>query len=138
MQNVNKKFRPIRSHYFDCRNITRKSSMPFIGSFSPKILLPTRVTSKSRTLIDNIFTNQLDNSFSGNLDLSFSDHLPQFLVTPINNNSVPKKHNIFIRNMKGFNVDNFKSDIQTANWNELMNCDGGDIDNSFSNFLNKV
>ena len=38
--------------------------------------------------------------------------------------------------MKGFNADNFKYDIQAANWDELMNCDGGDIDYSLSNFLN--
>ena len=108
------------------------------NSFLPKILLPTRVTSKSRTLIDNIFTNQLDHGcFSGNLDLSFSDHLPQFLITPVYNDSVPKKHNIFIRDMKGFNEDNFKSDIQTANWDELMNCDYGDINHSFDRFLDK-
>ena len=62
------------------------------NSFSPKIILPTRITSKSRTLIDNIFTNQLDYSTSsGNLDLSFSDHLPQFLITPINKDPIPKK-----------------------------------------------
>ena len=108
------------------------------NSFSPKILLPTRVTSKSRTLIDNIFTNQLNHdTFSGNLDLSFSDHLPQFLVSPVYKDPVPKKHNIFIRNMKGFNKDDFKLDIQTTIWNELMDCDRGDINHSFDNFLNK-
>ena len=106
------------------------------NSFSPKILLPTRVTSKSRTLIDNIFSNQIDvDTFSGNLDLSFSDHLPQFLVTPVGNDPTPKKHNIFVRDMRGFNQDRFKSDIQNVRWDDLA--DHGDIDHSFNNFLNK-
>ena len=39
--------------------------------------------------------------------------------------------------MKGFNEDNFKSDIQTTNWDELMNCDHGDNNHSFDSFLDK-
>ena len=47
----------------------------------PHITLPTRITSGSATLIDNIFSNNLDISgaVSGNLTVSISDHLPQFL-----------------------------------------------------------
>ena len=104
----------------------------------PKIIFPTRVTSRSRTLIDNIFTNLLDQAtISGNLDLSISDHLPQFLVTPIYNNAVPKKHNIMIRDMKRFNKENFVNDIQNINWDELLAFEQN-IDHSFDSFLNKV
>ena len=108
------------------------------NNFSPKIILPTRVSSKSRTLIDNIFTNQLDHdTISGNLDLSLSDHLPQFLVSPSCSNTLARKHNVFIRDMRGFNQDNFISDIQNTNWDQLLECDQGDINHSFNNFLNK-
>ena len=43
------------------------------------ITQPTRITSNSATLIDNIFTNNLDTySFSGLLFTDISDHLPIF------------------------------------------------------------
>ena len=47
--------------------------------FTPHVLQPTRLTSKS--LIDNIFFNSLEyKSNSGNLLLEISDHLIQFLI----------------------------------------------------------
>ena len=39
--------------------------------------------------------------------------------------------------MEGFNEDNFKSYIQTTNWDELMNYDHGDINHSFDSLLDK-
>ena len=46
--------------------------------FLPHILQPSRVTTNSKTLIDNIFPNII----SGYSTASISDHLPQFLVAP--------------------------------------------------------
>ena len=56
------------------------ASNPYI----PLILQPTRITSHSNTLIDNIFSNYVIDSdiISGNLTATISDHLPQFsLIT---------------------------------------------------------
>ena len=54
------------------------------NSFSPCIVQPTRISSTSRTLIDNIFTNFLsDELISGNLTISISDHFGQFLLLKI-------------------------------------------------------
>ena len=52
--------------------------------FVPHITLPTRITSISKTLIDNIFSNDPDfaNGVSGNFTISISGHLPQFLLMP--------------------------------------------------------
>ena len=45
------------------------------------ITIPTRVTPCSKTLIDNIFINDLGEIFiCGNLTYSISDHLAQFLI----------------------------------------------------------
>ena len=54
----------------------------------PHIIYPTRITSTSKTLIDNIFSNSLnfDQGISGNLCVSISDHLAQFLIIPEKNN----------------------------------------------------
>ena len=49
------------------------------NSFIPLILQPTRITSHSNTLIDNILSNVIDpDIISGNLTATISDHLPQF------------------------------------------------------------
>ena len=44
----------------------------------PHITLPIRITSTSRTLIDNIYSNNLNfvHAVSGNRAVSISDHLP--------------------------------------------------------------
>ena len=70
--------------------------------FIPHITLPTRITSHSQTLIDNIFSN--DPNFAegvwGNFTFSTSDHLAQFLIMPKKDNRPPKKHNLRKRNLK--------------------------------------
>ena len=48
----------------------------------PLISKPTRITSHSATLIDNIFTNCIDSEIiSGLLYTDISDHLPVFQIT---------------------------------------------------------
>ena len=52
-----------------------------LGSFflEPHILKPTRITSHSSTLIDNIFFNSIEyQTISGNLLHDLTDHLPNF------------------------------------------------------------
>ena len=50
------------------------------NSILPYILKPARLTSHSKTLTDNIFSNILSSEIiSGNLTVTISDHLPQFL-----------------------------------------------------------
>ena len=47
------------------------------NSFIPYILHPTRITSHSKTLIDNIFSNYIFHEIiSGNIIATISDHLP--------------------------------------------------------------
>ena len=52
---------------------------------APSITIPTRINNNGGgTLIDNIFTNTVSpNISSGNLKVSISDHLPSFLIIPI-------------------------------------------------------
>ena len=53
------------------------------NSFIPLILQPTRITSNSNTLTDNIFSNNINpDIISGNLAVTISDHLPQFAIVP--------------------------------------------------------
>ena len=53
------------------------------NSCLPYIIQPSRHTSYSRTLIDNIFSNVISKDIIfGNITATISDHLPQFLVSP--------------------------------------------------------
>ena len=51
----------------------------YSNNFSSYINIPTHHTTRSKTLIDNIFHNE--NAISGNMTNDISDHLAQFLTT---------------------------------------------------------
>ena len=88
------------------------------SNFMPLITLPTRITSSTKTLIDNILYNQFTpNIQSGNLSVSISDHIPQFAIIPIaNKNFLPKNHNIFVRDYKNINKIKLINNFQALNW----------------------
>ena len=54
------------------------------NSFLPYITLPTRLSSSTQTLIDNIFYKGKSNPVSGNLTIDISDHLAQVLFLQSN------------------------------------------------------
>ena len=82
---------------------------PASNSFIPLILQPTRVTSHSSTLIDNIFLNVIEpDIISGNLTATISDHLPQFSIIPNMFGNIPgNKSNIYERDWSKFDRENF-------------------------------
>ena len=63
-----------------------KATNEFLDSLSssmflPHIVQPTRITSHSKALIDNVFSNYISQDIvSGNLTATISDHSPQFLI----------------------------------------------------------
>ena len=124
---------------------THQSTSDFYDMLStnfllPMILLPTKINSNADTLIDNIFTNYYNpNIISGNLTSSISDHLPSFAIFPISlNDSIPKKHNIFKRDYKNLkkpeDLEHFKNDFLSKNWQEILQIAQHDINPSFDNF----
>ena len=90
------------------------------NSFLPYILEPTRITSRSKTLIDNIFTSIIfPDSISSNLTATISEHLPQFLIVPnIFSNPLSNKSNIYERDWSNFDQENFILDYFSIDWNE--------------------
>ena len=67
------------------------------NSLYPLISKPTRITSSTATLIDNIFTNNLDLTMNGNiLYTDWSDHLPVFQVTHLKIIVEPQCQNTFV------------------------------------------
>ena len=93
----------------------------YSASLAPHITSPTRITSHSRTLIDNIFSTAIsENAISGNIVTSISDHLAQFLFLPIDQFKTNNNKNIYQRNFKSFNQQIFLEDIQNVNWNNVL------------------
>ena len=102
----------------------------------PMIIIPTKINSKNDTLIDNIYSNQINSdTVTGNITVNISDgHLPSFTITPKPNQThLPKKHNIYRRDYKHFDKDNFLLDLAQINWDD--NLHPNDANKSFENFL---
>ena len=110
------------------------------NSIIPNILQPTRLTSHSKTLIDNIFSNIFSSEIiSGNLTATISDHLPQFLFAPtILSNPFYNRSNIFERHWSKFNKENFILDYFEKNWSDILQLDLQNVDLSIESFLNNI
>ena len=93
--------------------------------FVPHIIHPTRITSTSKTLIDNIFSNSLNfqQGYSGNFTLKLSDHLAQFLIIPISYHQVPQKKVQYTYDTKKFDSAKFVQDLHSIVWPNTVNLD---------------
>src|SRR5688572_2166110 len=107
--------------------------------FLPIITRPTRITSDTSTLIDNIFSNawsKLSEAFI--LISDISDHLPLYAcfsfetILPIINRT--KKTRI----VKEENLTRFKSALQDESWDDIKKvCDMGDTNGAYDLFFEK-
>ena len=81
-----------------------------------QILLTTRISNYSKTLINNIFCNTpnplVKSAISGNISSSISDYLPQFFILPdFFLKSPPTKYNIS-HDWEKFNNQSFLQDFE--------------------------
>ena len=102
--------------------------------FMPTILLPTRVTNHSCTLIDHIFYHSKtfkNNFLTGNLFTDISDHFANFLLPDSNKKFYPKERpNVRIFGDK--NKEKFRYILSEMNWEyELENKNVNDSMNKF-------
>ena len=109
-----KLFRKIEAKFFERNGRIHHTTNDFLNSlasnsFIPYILHPTRITSHSKTLTDNIFSNYISHEIvSGNITATRSDHLPQFLFVPnILSNSSTQKSNFYERDWSKFKQEDF-------------------------------
>ena len=110
------------------------------NSFIPLILQPTRITSHSNTLIDNIFSNVSDPDIvSGNLTATISDHLPQFAIIPsMFGNIIGNKSKIYERGWYELDRENFILDYFSVEWEALLKTDELNAENSTKMYLDKI
>ena len=104
----------------------------------PSISLPTRITDRSRTLIDNIFfTPSKYKPHSGNLLVGISDHLPQYLI--FENFCVATQREVrYYRKWKNFNENRFIADFEQVDWNGMFQLHSNNPDRLFENFFEKM
>ena len=68
-------------NYYKSRSTYEFLELLFNHNFTPQIMLPSRITEKIATLIDNIFVNDQAQKYnSENITTSISDRLPQFII----------------------------------------------------------
>ena len=106
--------------------------------FVPHIIHPTRITSTSRTLIDNIFSNTTDlpSAESGNFTLSLSDHLAQFLILKSDHSKSDKKmKKQKVMDTKNLDVENYILDMFDLDW-DISNYQ--DPNNAFEHLFNHI
>ena len=110
------------------------------NSFIPLILQPTRITSHSNILIDNIFSNVIDpDIILGNWTVSISDHLPQFaIIANMFGNILGNKSNIYKRDWSKFDQENFILDYFSVDWEDLLKIDELNADNSAKIYLDNI
>ena len=90
-------------------------------SFQPLVLQPTRVTSSSATLIDNIFIDKLGiKSIGGNIVTTISDHFPQFALVDLKISKTDPE-NKYIRDFSNFNDREFEDEMNLIRWGGLLN-----------------
>ena len=104
------------------------------------ILQPTRITSHSNTLTDNIFSSVIEpDKIPGNLTATISDHLPQSsIILNMFSNISGNKSNIYERDWSKFDQENFIIDYFSADWVDLLKIDELNADNSTIIYLDKI
>ena len=105
-------------------------------SLYPDITKPTWITSKTATLIYNIFTNSYSKQTAGLILTDISDHLPIFIST---NLTVYQKDDkgtkVNARDISDESIRNFKSKLCQVDWDNV--CNSTDVDLSYSCFIDK-
>ena len=109
--------------------------------FFPTINSPARITSNSKTLIDNIFYNDATKYIiSQNITTSISVHLTQFLL--ISNQNPSSKNQMLNtdekRSFRNINSKAFEEDLKRNNWIEALTLSEENPNLSFKAFLNIV
>ena len=108
--------------------------------FVPHITLPTRITSHSQTLVDNIFSNDpnFERGITGNFTFSIADHLAQFLIMPRKDNRLPRKHNLLKRDFKKYDKVELVAEVININWPGILSLELGDPNHSYERFNKKI
>lgn len=107
----------------------------FSYNFSPLINLPTRVSSHSASLLDNILTNIVSTHTSGVVIHDLSDHYPIFSISKDSTFSVTGNIKTFSlqRNFSKLSIEKIKRDLRSISWQPVVT--ESDVDTSYEQFF---
>ena len=110
------------------------------NSFIPYILQPNRLTTHSKTLIDNIFSNLISHeAIPGNVTGAIFGHLPQYLFVPnVLWNPLCQKSNIYERDWSKFVHQNFPFDYTDKDSSDVLQFDQQDVNLSIISCLDNM
>ena len=111
------------------------------NSLQIQILLPTRISNNSKTLIDNIFCNipnpLVKSAMSGNISSGISNQLPQFFILPEFFSKSPlTKYSIVSHDWEKFNNQLFLENFEKINWNQVLPLNQDNVNITFQSYLN--
>ena len=113
------------------------------NAFIPTITLPTRITERSKTLIDHIFVRlppkQLESKItSGNLFCDISDHLPNFCIIETKSKTI-NKNRPMIRLYNAKNYANYINKLESLSFDQIFACTGAnEAYNILSNLIKDI
>ena len=121
------------------RNTSSFTDTLYSNSFYPTINIPTRITSTSKTLIDNILYNNITKCISaGNIVTSFSDHLMQYIFIPGEISEKPNNNKIFKRKYTAKNLKKSQFALDKTDWKRILDIGNKETNNSFQIFLQTI
>ena len=87
------------------------------------IVEPTRITPKSRTIIDLILVSDPAKiSQSGVIEIGVSDHFLTYCTRKITKGLYHKYNNVKIRSLKNYNKETFEQRLKDATWSDVYTC----------------
>ena len=123
------------------KNISNYLDNLLVHNCLPVVLLPTRITSKSATVIDHIYyyegkkvKNDIE-LYSGNILSDLSDHFPNFIILRRPRNIIDLKNRPMIRLFTEKNKIKFQDKLKIINWHEKFCDSGDDVNDGFNTFL---
>ena len=112
-----------------------------VNNFIPMIIMPSRVTANSATIIDHIYYYEGSNSkknqnvFTGNLWSELTDHLPNYLLITDKHSKADAKRPK-VRLFADKNAISFKTQLSTTNWEPVFDCDS--VNDGYHYFENRL
>ena len=119
-------------------------NMLLTNNFLPNIVMPTRITDCSATIIDHvyyyegIYSKKNFQVNSGNIWSDITDHLPNFMLLVTSNDSINIRtiNRPLIRLLSPKNINKFCSSVRAINWEDVLAQDS--VEGSYAAFETKI
>jgi Reverse transcriptase (RNA-dependent DNA polymerase) len=115
----------------------------FVYNFLPVLVMPTRITQKTASVIDHIYYFEGSNNkrnfqlLSGNIFSDLSDHLPNFVILSSSRKKINFCDRPFVRLYTPNNKQRFDKMIRETDWNDLI-YNNNNVNDCYNIFIDVV